>query len=582
MMNDRINRNCPGRFQPVGLFFIYAVIGCVLACIAVAQSNRTRPTPLSDQVIVDPEHPQWLKRQGGSHLFLCGPGDPEGFLYRGKRNQDGTRDGDQMRIIDNLARHGGNTLYLIAVRTHGGDAWKDKRDDPAVYPDDLHNPWFEQDPKKGLNEAILKQWDAWLTELDRHKIVVFFFIFDDAIDVTKQFGWALDAQGNLHPEEKVFVQSLVNRFEHHRNLVWCVMEEGQEIGADWQRHISKIAEAIREADDHRHPIASHQLGGNVFFHADDPNIDQFAIQTRGDRVVTRETFHEWLVEAWRNSAGRYGLNMSEDMHHHQLCESGDRAGVRQRNWAAAMAGTYIMVFGIDGARTPAEWMQDCRRLQQFFESTDFYRMGNADELNHGETEFVLAAPGRSYIIYSAGAKKSLGLKSLPAGEYDLRWFDCVTGQRIEQIGLRLGRGDQSWPKPQGLGSEVALYLKRHGRETRYTEAKTIAKREAGSSSISNRAVIVADKTYRTQVNTPVDLQLAYTDPDGGPGPYIVSIIVSPKSGVLSGAGNDLTYTPRRGFVGKDSFTWRVNDGGNDSTIATVTIRVERARAGGND
>jgi hypothetical protein len=64
MMNDGINRNCPGRFQPVGLFSIYAIIGCVLACIAVAQANRTQTSPLPDQVIVDPEHPQWFKRQG--------------------------------------------------------------------------------------------------------------------------------------------------------------------------------------------------------------------------------------------------------------------------------------------------------------------------------------------------------------------------------------------------------------------------------------------------------------------------------------------------------------------------------------
>jgi Big-like domain-containing protein len=580
-MNNWINRICLSWLWLGFLVISYEIIGSAPGSIAVAQGKRTQQSPLSDQVIVDPEHPQWFKRQGGGHLFLCGPGDPEGFLYRGKRNPDGTRDGDQMRIINNLARHGGNTLYLIAVRTHGGDAWKDKRDDPAVYPDDLHNPWLEQDPKKGLNEAILNQWEAWLTELDRHNIVVYFFIFDDAIEVGKQFGWALDPQGNLHPEERAFVQSLVNRFEHHRNLVWCIMEEGQEIGPDWQRHISKIAEAIREADGHRHPIASHQLGGNVFFHADDPNIDQFAIQTKGDRVATREAFHEWLVEAWRNAAGRYGLNMSEDMHHRQLCESGDRAGVRQRNWAAAMAGTYVMVFGIDGARTPAEWLQDCRRLQQFFESTDFYRMGNTDELKHDETEFVLAAPGLSYILYSTGAKTSLGLKSVAAGEYDLRWFDCVTGQRIEQIGMRLSSGDQSWPKPQGLGGEVALYLKRRGGEAEQIEAKPMPKREVSPSSISNRAVIVADKTYRTQVNTPVDLQLTYTDPDGGPGPYTVTIIAPPKSGVLSGAGNDLTYTPRHGFIGKDSFTWRVNDGRSDSALATVTITVERPRAGGN-
>ena len=51
---------------------------------------------LDGQIIIDPEHPQWLKRAGGRHVFICGPGDPEGFLYRGKRNEDGTRDGDQV------------------------------------------------------------------------------------------------------------------------------------------------------------------------------------------------------------------------------------------------------------------------------------------------------------------------------------------------------------------------------------------------------------------------------------------------------------------------------------------------------
>jgi len=50
--------------------------------------------PLRGQIIVDPDHPQRLKRRGGVPFFMCGPGDPEGFLYRGKRRPDGTRDGN--------------------------------------------------------------------------------------------------------------------------------------------------------------------------------------------------------------------------------------------------------------------------------------------------------------------------------------------------------------------------------------------------------------------------------------------------------------------------------------------------------
>ncbi|MGH9844138.1 MAG: Ig-like domain-containing protein, partial [Blastocatellia bacterium] len=552
------------RIRPICSFLICAAIGLVLVGNDTAQttirqqSDLASPAYLPGQVIVDPGHPQWLKRQGGGHLFMCGPGDPEGFLYRGQRNTDGARDGDQMAVINKLARHGGNALYLIAVRTPGGDAWKDKRDNPAVYPDDLHNPWLDQDPKKGLNEAILRQWETWFAEMDRQQIIIYFFFYDDAIDVAKRFGWALDTRGELHPEEKRFVQSIVNRFEHHKNLIWCVMEEAQEIGAHWQRHISKIAAAIREADDHDHAIASHQLAGNTFFHAGDPNIDQFAIQTHDLSVRTRPAFHDWLVEAWRNAAGRYNLNMSEDPLHRELCQNGDRAGLRQRNWAAAMAGAYVMVLGMDGAETPIEWLEDCRRLQQFFESTDFYRMQPADELKREETEFVLAAPGRSCIAYSAASKTSLGLKDLPASDYDLRWYDCATGQSVERTNVRLRAGEQHWPKPQGFSSEVALYLRRRGSETDLPLAKTTTDGKAVASAKPNRPPAVKNKSYRTKANTPFDLQLTYVDPDGGPGPYTTTVITQPRFGALSGAGNDLTYTPRRGYSGADRFTWKVN------------------------
>ncbi|MGH9848192.1 MAG: Ig-like domain-containing protein, partial [Blastocatellia bacterium] len=386
-------------------------------------------------------------------------------------------------------------------------------------------------------------------------------------------------QGELHPGEKRFVQSIVNRFEHHQNLVWCVMEEGQEIGAHWQRHISKIAAAIREADDHDHAIASHQLAGNTFFHADDPNLDQFAIQTHDLSVKTRAAFHDWLVEAWCNAAGRYNLNMSEDRLHREMCRSGDRAGVRQRNWAAAMAGAYVMVLGMDGAETPIEWLQDCRRLQQFFESTDFYRMQPADELKREETEFVLAAPGLSFIAYSAAAKRSLGLKDLPAGEYDWRWYDCATGQSVERTNVRLRAGDQRWPKPRGFSSEVALYLKRRGSETDLPPARTTTAGQTVSSAKPNRPPAVKNKSHRTKSDTPFDLQLTYVDPDGGPGPYTTTVITEPGFGALSGAGNDLTYTPRRGYSGADRFTWKVNDGRDDSAVAVVAIVVDGQRSG---
>src|SRR5690606_26326763 len=121
-------------------------------------------------IIIDPEHPAWLKRHGGRHVFICGPGDPENFLYRGTRRADGTRDGDQSALIDKLIRHGGNSVYLQAVRTHGGDAG----------PDPTHNPFIDSDPAKGLDSRILDQWEEWFTRLDEHDILIYFLFYDDS------------------------------------------------------------------------------------------------------------------------------------------------------------------------------------------------------------------------------------------------------------------------------------------------------------------------------------------------------------------------------------------------------------------
>ena len=61
--------------------------------------------PLRGQVIVDPANPAHLVYYSakGEHkpVYFCGPGDPEGFLYRD----------DQEDIIAALAKTGANCLY---------------------------------------------------------------------------------------------------------------------------------------------------------------------------------------------------------------------------------------------------------------------------------------------------------------------------------------------------------------------------------------------------------------------------------------------------------------------------------------
>ena len=545
--------------------------------------------PQYGQVMVDPENPSWLvynrdeNRDGRPDpYFLCGPGDPEGFLYRGTRSLDGTRNGDQEALIDKIRMNGGNCLYLMAVRTHGGDAWKDAESDPGHYPDKKHNPWVGQDPAYGLNPDILDQWEGWFTEMDRNGITIYLFLYDDAIRVGEQLGWHLNEASGLHPGEKQFLQAMVNKFEHHRNLVWCIMEEGQEIGKEWQLHISKIAETIREADDYNHVIASHQLGGNVFYHADDPNIDQFAIQGNWETGSSPDSVHNWLVKAWNHAGGRYNLNMAEHRAHDELSQTGDREGIRKHNWAIAMAGSYAMVLGMDIINTPAEQLQDCRRLQQFFESTDCNNMAPHDELKYAGTQYVLASPGYSYIAYSSEKSEKLGLQDMVSGSYHIRWYDCISGQSIQQDHTTIASGRQSWKKPRELGDEVALYIARaDGKEkpgsarTQGQDTGTVGKKSITTQDTPNITPLAPDQRITTKKNTPVYIQLTYNDPDGGPGPYETTIIIHPSYGKLSGIGNDQTYTPVTGYTGSDIITWKVNDGAGDSEIATVHITIEQ-------
>jgi hypothetical protein len=68
------------------------------------------------------------------------------------------------------------------------------------------------------------------------------------------------------------------------------------------------------------------------------------------------------------------------------------------------------------------------------------------------------------------------------------------------------------------------------------------------------------------------INLSYSDPDG-PGPHLWMIRRAPEYGQLSGADNDVLYTPEPGFAGTDEFTWTVSDGSGRSRDATVTITV---------
>ena len=399
--------------------------------LKLAQAAVVGRDPGAGRVAVDPACAQWPSGGIGKTLFMCGPGDPEGFLYRGTLNGDGSRAGDQMALIEKLKGTGANCIYLQAVRSHGGDG------------DATHNPFVDHDPGKGINPRVLDQWDTWFAEMDRNGIVIYFFIYDDSAQL-----WST---GNKVGEaERRFIETLVNRFEHHGHLIWCVAEEyAERLSAE---RVRRIAAAIKAADDYHHPVAVHLNHGLDFSEfADDANIDQFAIQYN---VKTADELHAGVLQAWRQAKGRYSLNLSE------AADWGSGVESRRKFWACAMGGAHIMALGMDIVGTPVQDLKDCGYLVRFFHSVPLYGMAPHDELAHAGTNYVLAKPGDRYVAYASDAAGQIGLKGMTAGRYRFDWCDCAGGKRVLQTSVTVAEGDLVWKAPAGFGREVAVYISR--------------------------------------------------------------------------------------------------------------------------
>ena len=88
----------------------------------------------------------------------------------------------------------------------------------------------------------------------------------------------------------------------------------------------------------------------------------------------------------------------------------------------------------------------------------------------------------------------------------------------------------------------------------------------------NRPPVVRALELETERNQALPIRLSASDPDGDA--LTLEIVGGPANGTLAlGAAPNVTYTPRAGFTGTDSFTYRASDGELTSSVATVTIRV---------
>ena len=90
--------------------------------------------------------------------------------------------------------------------------------------------------------------------------------------------------------------------------------------------------------------------------------------------------------------------------------------------------------------------------------------------------------------------------------------------------------------------------------------------------VANQTPAALNQDVATGLDTALPITLTATDPDAGQ-VLTWTVVRQPLHGTLSGTPPNLTYTPEAGYVGADSFDFRVRDCLQDSNLGTVNITV---------
>ena len=157
---------------------------------------------------------------------------------------------------------------------------------------------------------------------------VLFNFYNDFDDYEEKAGWKLDAQGNLHPQEKYFIETLVNKFKHHKNLIWAIEESCNKLSRAKQQRLKKVAELVAQTDNFHHPIA--QMFQILYYdevhpdkvspedYVNDPHVKMMTwghYSTKAKGLPPVEQYYRELVGHWQEAAGRYVLlNTEVDKH----------------------------------------------------------------------------------------------------------------------------------------------------------------------------------------------------------------------------------------------------------------------------
>ncbi len=392
--------------------------------------------------------------------YLAGVGGPEGFLYE--------TDARKQQIINRLKSSAMfpntpvNGIYFHATRAFGGDGGS------------FETPFNDNaNPDSGLSPTKMANWRTYLKQLDDAGIILWFNLLDDS---AAPYGCRDDAR------YAKYAKDIVNEFKDFKHLIWITQEEYRWSsigsprmpcsGADADARQSNLAKAIREADS-VHPIGTHQMGGGPNYLPNDPIIKVYGQQSNAS---SPEAMHD---TAGSGGWGNWAYVMAEAHPWHmnlirsELSGGNGREPMRRSNWATALSGGSVMMYNsFEGGNDPTDAiLDDLRRLRVFMESSRFNEMAPLFDRNGSNdlsnvkidgTKYILANQAAGlYILYGDINTSKMGVRNAPAGNYELKWFDPVSGASVTQSSVEVPAGGlASFTKPNGMGVEVAVYMRK--------------------------------------------------------------------------------------------------------------------------
>ncbi len=402
---------------------------------------------------IDPNHKYSFVWDDGTRYFMWGQS-----YYNEMDLAVGNR--DWKTGIDKSAAYGMNKLrfqvypYTVQVKP-------DPRLEFSVYPDYQPYKGSSKRPNRdSLNLAFWNKLDQVVQYLDSTGMVA---------DLIVTTGYSDNRQFGSNVQNDRFVDYVVNRYAAYHNVIWCMANEWGVAthgpNRQTQEDFNRMGRMVRNNDpwlangSKLRPLSIHQ-NTRIDFQFFGAGWPTFAIVQFTPR---QDTYRDG--DQWGNASIVHNLGHNMPVVNDEYAYFGDNSGRtkvtrtvhRNAMWGIAAAGGY----GSSGdSRVPptktgqpevtGDWYDateygDIKHLIDFFttKGVEYWKMSsdNALKASSRSRDYVLAEPGRQYILYTAtgGPSVRLNLSGHPGSTFNVWKYDPTNGA-MSSLGTTTGTG----------------------------------------------------------------------------------------------------------------------------------------------